>query len=446
MEEESAGARLRRTGVGGLGVRVASMAAQFLAAVVLARVLDADGYGVYAFAMAVVTVATIPAQTGLTNLAVRYTATYHVREEWGALRGLFATLPRWALAYGLSAAAVLLAATYWTKGLGAGAREIPALAWTCPVLVLTPLVALAGGFLRGLGQTVRGLIPELVYLPVGFLILVGAMAVFAEQWLTPGNAMAMRAAAATFAVAVGWAMLARQRPGGPAECRPEPRAREWFRTIMPLSFMGGMMIVNSQTDILMLGWFRDASEIGVYKAAVQGASLIAFVLTAMNTVLAPHLARLYATGEMSGLRELVTKSARVSLAGALPAAIVFWLFGDSLLGWVFGPEFRSGYVPLAVLCLGQVVNASAGSVGFLLNMSGHERDTAMGVTVAAVSNIVLNGVLIPMYGMPGAAMATASSMVLWNVLLVFLARRRTGLDSTFLGLDRSGVKYHDENA
>jgi O-antigen/teichoic acid export membrane protein len=163
------------------------------------------------------------------------------------------------------------------------------------------------------------------------------------------------------------------------------------------------------------------------------AALVAFGLQAVNMVVAPHFARLHARGDDAALQQLVTVSARVIFFFTLPTATVFIVFGDELVRLIFGPEFNSGYLTLIILLIGQLMNASMGSVGLLLSMTGHERETARGVAVAAVSNLILNLSLIPNYGMEGAALASALSVAIWNVLLWRAARRRLGINSLAFG-------------
>jgi len=96
---------------------------------------------------------------------------------------------------------------------------------------------------------------------------------------------------------------------------------------------------------------------------------------------------------------------------------------------VFGPEYDASYGPLLILIAGQAVNSAAGSVGFLLNMTGHERDTAAGMGVAVALNLALNLALIPSWGILGAATATAFSMAVWNGLLWWRVWRKLGINS-----------------
>src|SRR5690606_18332622 len=140
--------------------------------------------------------------------------------------------------------------------------------------------------------------------------------------------------------------------------------------------------------------------------ATQSAELVAFALVIVNTVAAPHIARLHAIGGVEQLQWLVTRCAQLSLLGALPTALVMLLAGDIVLRLVFGGGYQVGYSALAILSVGQLFNVAMGSVGLILNMTGHERETAKGVAIAVLVNVPLNLALIPLLGMTGAAMAT----------------------------------------
>lgn len=151
-------------------------------------------------------------------------------------------------------------------------------------------------------------------------------------------------------------------------------------------------------------------------------------------IIMPQMSRLYAAGDMEALQRLATTSARWILLAGLFAATVLTLFGNLFIAFIFGRIYETAYPALIILTVGQLFNAAFGSVGVLLNMSGHERDTLIGVAIACSMNIALNFVLIPPLGILGAAIATASTLVLWNILLWRKVKKR--LDISSLALSR----------
>ncbi len=480
--------RLLRGGVGSLAIKLGGVGLSFAVAVELARVLGPEGYGVYALVLAIVTVLAVPTQLGLPQLVIRETARAQAGAHWGRLRGLW----RWStrIVWASSAAIALLGlAAVWTFQAHIGQALLYTLVAGFALIPLRALGNLRSAALRGLRHVVAGLLPEQILRP-GLLVLLlfAAVMLFPTQPVTPAVAMTLHALAAALAFAVGAALLAlyrprplarrpqleyalvfialalypiqpltpvqlalhglafaagagliyllRWRPRTPLP-QPEYAARAWLVSILPLSLTAGLQVINTQADILILGLFRPAEDVGVYKVAVQAAMLIPFGLQAVNMVIMPYIARLHAEGDQRRLQRLVTQSARAILALALPLVLAFVFFGDAILSFAFGPEYVRGHTALILLSLGQLVNAAMGSVNVLLNMTGHERETLRGVAVAALANLILNFVLIPTFGLVGAAAATACTFVIWNLLLRRAVWQRIQIESMAFPLRRA---------
>jgi O-antigen/teichoic acid export membrane protein len=194
-------------------------------------------------------------------------------------------------------------------------------------------------------------------------------------------------------------------------------------------------ITYAQVDMLLLGALKDVEQAGIYAMAKWLSGVIGLVVTAVNAVLAPSAASLYTMGNIQGLQNTVTKSARALLFLSLPLTLFLIVFGTPVLQ-LAGKEFARGHFALVVLCIGQLVNAAMGSVGLLLMMTGHERDAAKGIGCGALANAILSVLLIPRFGLEGAAWAASLSLILWNVVLVVVVRRRLDIDSTAFALRR----------
>jgi O-antigen/teichoic acid export membrane protein len=106
--------------------------------------------------------------------------------------------------------------------------------------------------------------------------------------------------------------------------------------------------------------------------------------------------------------------------------------GASFFLRLFGPEFESARLPLLILILSHVINAGAGSVGYLLNMTGHHMVSARVYGITALINIGTNVIGIYLFGITGAAVATVLSMLIWNYWLHVLVSRRLDLSPSIL--------------
>jgi O-antigen/teichoic acid export membrane protein len=298
------------------------------------------------------------------------------------------------------------------------------------------LARLRGAALRGLRHVVAGQLPDMVLRPGLLAILVLVLVLGFGEVVTASRAMALHALAATSALLVGAVLLLRVRPSELGSVQPRFSHRAWGRALIPLGLTAGMMVITRQSDIVLLGLFVEVEQVGIYRVAASASLLVAFGLEAVGAVVAPQIARLYARGELRQLQRLATACSRVSLAVALPAALVFVLYGEWLLGVVVGVEYAGGAAALAILAGGQLVNAGMGLVGLLLNMTGHETVVTRTLALAALGHIVANLLLIPVWGMNGAAVATAGTFILWNLLLARAVSKRLGIASAPFGIGR----------
>jgi O-antigen/teichoic acid export membrane protein len=242
--------------------------------------------------------------------------------------------------------------------------------------------------------------------------------------------MVLHVAAAALTFVAGALLLLHARPAGlRVPSKLEIESRSWLTAALPLSLMGGMLVINQQIGIVILGIFGTAEEVGVYKVVMQGGVLITFGMQAINSIVAPYFSRFHAQGDTRRLQAIVTASARASLLLALPFMVLFVVWGEPLLRLVFGERFGSGYVALVTLAAGYCISVAIGLANTLLNMTGFEQETARSVVVAVAANVLLTLVLTPAFGMNGTAFAAVISFTVWKVQLWIVARRRLGLDS-----------------
>jgi O-antigen/teichoic acid export membrane protein len=200
-------------------------------------------------------------------------------------------------------------------------------------------------------------------------------------------------------------------------------ARELFSVSIPLYLSFIMFLLISWTDTVMLGIFDTAREVGLYTAAAKTAAFVGFFLIAVNYILPPLAAQLYGKGEKRELESLARRTARWNLIFSLTVTIAFLLFGKEILA-LFGYEFIIAYIPLIFLSMGQVVNAGAGSVGYILAMTGYQKILTCISTCSAILNIILNVLLIPSFSIAGAALATGFSLAVWNILSSYFVMKR----------------------
>lgn len=432
-KEESTTLRNRLlAGTGGLlGLRIAFGGLSFTLTILLARALGTGGFGVYSYAFAWIVLLGAPAILGMDQLVVREIAGYHLNSEWGLMRGLL-RMANWAVFLTSLGLALLAATVSWVLRGRWAPQTLPCF-WVA--LLLLPLIALTRvrqAALQGLHRVVLGSIPERLIQPSLLLTLVG-VTYFSPRQLTAPIAMGLNVLATGVAFVIGARWLYQALPPAVKEAEPVYRNATWARSALPLLFLAGVGVLFSQASTLILGTVKGASAVGLYSVADRGAELLTFVMVAQNAAFASTAASLYATRDLERLQRLATKIARWTFLATLPLAIVFIGFGHWFLFYSYGLQFTPAQKALAILSFGQLANVSMGLNGMLLIMTGHESHAATAVGAGAAANIILNLLLVPGWGMEGAAISNASSVILWNVLATLALYRKTGIHSTVLG-------------
>jgi O-antigen/teichoic acid export membrane protein len=209
-----------------------------------------------------------------------------------------------------------------------------------------------------------------------------------------------------------WAFR-RQLPDAFEQASSVYESRHWLQVAFPMFLVTGFALLLNKTDLLMIGLMADPKEVGLYKVATKTASLILFPLSAISTVTAPRIAKLYENQKQKELQELVSTAARWMFGGSLIVAFGLLLSSEFLLG-LFGPAFLQSKPILWILVGGLLANAVSGSVVSLLSMTGHQNESAKVYGACVLLNVGLNAIGISMLGTIGAAIATVVSTVLLN--------------------------------
>lgn len=425
-------AQLLRGGLVGIAVRVASVLAGLVLSISLARILGPENYGVYAFVFSIIAFIGLPVKMGLPTLILRETAKADVASDGAAMSGIWKWSNR---AMGLMAiCAVSGTAFYLWVVSGIDTPRSLALLCALPLIPLFGFTEARSAALNGLRRFGLGGTPGKVIRP---LLVAGILAIFASQQksgVSANQAILLHGLGAAVALCIAIAFLRSVRPDHPGFDAPKTQVRTWLAAILPLTAISGLQIVSHNTDILMIGALATDADVGLYRVALSGANIALFGLTTVNLVLRPYFARAWASGDAVQLQKLATAGARVSIAAALPILVVFWLGGVWLLTLMFGADYNGAYWALVLLCIGQSISALFGPVGNLLTMAGKEWIALTGLLVSTVMNILLNWLLIPIYGIDGAAIATGISVAIWNIILWMLAIKTLGINCSVIPL------------
>ena len=422
---------MRRGSIGSFGYRLIYFFLSFVGAALLARFLGTSGFGAYSLAIAWVGMLNIPAGLGLDKLLVREIAIYQKQASWSLMNGLL----RWANQTALFACiglALVAAIVSWFL-IGHSNPQLLLTFWVSLILLpLTTIRNLRLAAMRGLHHVLLGQLPEMLIQPLLLIVLVGGAYFLLGKDLNSLWAMAFTIVSYWVSFVIGVQLLLKKLPQPVKESSPQYQPKIWMASALPLMFIGAMQVINGRTDALMLGALKGVEAVGVYSVVDRLSGFTLFFQGAINMPLAPLASSLYAAGDMKRLESIISKASLGVLLATLPL-VAFLILGGHWCLSLFGPGFTQGQSALTILSLGQLVNAATGAVAVLLTMSGHEKFTAISIGASAIVNVVLNALLIPPWGVVGAATATSTSIVLMNILMAVWVYKKMGIHSTVLG-------------
>jgi O-antigen/teichoic acid export membrane protein len=405
---------------------------ELVCGLVIARIFHAAGYGTYALVLSWIGLLAIPAAAGFDRYVIREIAVRRARDEWGIIRGL---LSRSRTIVAFASVALALCGAVAAPFVVAGAARETVIALQLGMLAV-PLVAsnrLRQAALQGLGRVVVSQTPESIAQPIALLSLAGILYFATGFERTGALAVAIYVISCAVAWVMGLVIVRRVLPDAIRHATPQKHTGDWLRAAAPFMWILGMNVIMTNSDTILVGMLSGPTEAGTYRLASQMAMLISFPLTCVNMAVAPSVAASYAKGDFAALQATASGAARLIFLLTLPILGVLGFGGHYLLG-LFGPGFQIAWPALMVLAAGQLVNVMMGTSGYLLIMTRHDRAVAVIFACAAVVNVVGSVIMIPILGILGAAIASATALALLSCTFGLFAWRRLEIQATLLPL------------
>lgn len=411
-------------------MKVAGSGLAFGFNVAIARLLGAEGAGLYFLALSVTAIGSVVGRVGLDNALMRFVATHATHGEWDKVRAVHALGMRLAVVVSGALSLICFFAAGWMSEVLFNKPELgEPLRWMSLSILPFAMLNLQAQSLKGLKRIRDAMLLQSIGVPLIGLLLIWPLANAAG---VEGVSWGYLAATALVALLGIWAWR------NTAVSKEEPPFTYLFADLWasckPLFVISLMnRAVLPWTPFFLLGIWASAAEVGVYGAATRLAVLVSFLLITLNNVIAPKFAELHASDDLQAMGQLAQRSATMLTLLVSPLFLLLFIFSDEAMG-LFGPEFSEGGTILAILLAGQLVNVVSGSVGFLLMMSGNE-NTTLNITLASVVlQLALMLILAPRIGGVGAAIASASALATANLLSVYAVYRKLGV-VTFPGIE-----------
>jgi O-antigen/teichoic acid export membrane protein len=407
-------------------IRLVGAGLTYVSTIFLARWLGIFNFGIYVYVFVIVTLLGLALSFGFNSSTLRFLPDYLSRKKWRRLTGFLEQ--SFGIIMGLSATGALLGA-----GLIFAFRSIIEPYYFVPLLVgllCVPVWGLLNQFeatARAFGWVHLAYVPGYIVRPLLIMAIVGGLVFFGRTPDAVSALWAMIGACVIGALGQGVLVYSGVRQRVP-KVKPAFHTRNWFTISLSFAMIDGFRMLLDNADVLMIGRLLDPHSVAVYYAAIRTGGLITFISFAMVALAVPKFAEIHITGTRREMQEFVSGVIQLIFWPSLLAAIAMALIGPLALS-LFGADFEMGYPTMLVVLAGLVLRSATGPVEYMLNMTGHHQDTMRVYALAALANIGLNFLLIPAFGIIGAAMATNTAIVGGNFWLYLLVKKRLGVNA-----------------
>lgn len=424
LTDHSDSSRAQRAAGTAFAIRVVSAALVYLTQVLLARWMGSFEFGVYVYVWTWVLLLGGVVDFGLASSAQRFIPEYSGTQQFALLRG-FLSGSRWIVLALATAWALIAALGIWLFGAWVHSYEVIPLYIACFALPLFTLSRVQDGIARSYDWINLALIPG--YIIRSVLLIAVMAAAYALRFPTDASTAMLAAVATTWLSVLGQTLVMNRRLKRQVEPGPKAyRVRTWLAVSVPIFMVEGFYLLLTYADVIVLQQYRPPDEVAVYYAAAKTLALVAFVYFSVSAAVAHKFSEYHISGNKAELSTLLVASIRWTFWPSLAATIVILALGKPFL-WLFGPQFVDGYYLMFILAIGPLARATIGPVERLLNMVGEQRACAVVYAAAFAANIALCVVLIPLFGVAGAAIAISAAMMLESVLLFAVTKQRLGL-------------------
>ncbi|MCD6522828.1 MAG: flippase, partial [Candidatus Diapherotrites archaeon] len=401
---------------------VFSRLSAFLLKLFLARNLTISEFGLFYLAMAIINSVLLFGIGGFPQGLLRFISFYSGKRDLNSLKGTFVGGMKIII---LLSVIFLITIVMFSKWLSQNIFDMPSLA---PVLIILALSLPLNGTFLAIMETFTALKKLKFVTYFDGILLRSLQIIFVIVFVYLGFGIIGVAISVLlsfiFVLIISIVALKREAPYlFERKIKPQFHTKEYIYYSLPLFMATSLVAISERLDIFMIGLFRNNTDVALYTIALSITAFIPIFLVSLGKIFAPHASELFAKGDLEGLNTLYKSITRWLVIIILPlSSLLFWFSKDVLI-FLFGTPYANASSALRILIVGYSLPSLMGGVNTLLLMSGRSKLTLLNNFLGLISNFVLNLLLIPMWGIAGAAIATSFSMVFVNLLGLFQLKR-----------------------
>jgi O-antigen/teichoic acid export membrane protein len=425
-DQKALNALAKGAGVTAIGMMI-SKALTYLYRVSIARFLGPDAYGQLSLALMVTGIASTIAYLSLGQGLQKFIPEFRNRDDRASIKGIVLNALELTIPLSIAIFCIIFFGAEFIATQVFENQElvhlIQILAFTIPIgQVSSVFIDTTVGFNKIIYETLTvRVIQNIVQVVVTIVLLLLGFQVASAAWgWLAGSILTLFLGFYFMEAKIGPILL--------SKVKPKYHRKEILKYSTPLVLSGIIGTLMGWADTGLLGYYMTDFEVGLYNTALPTAFLILLPHKAIGSL---------ALTSFSDLKERNSEAIEHSLQTAtywvfslvFPTFLILLIFSEQSLLILFGEEYRSASAALSILATGYLLDASVGRVGSILQSKGMTQYILYNNIAALTLNIILNIILIPFYGIIGAAIATASSTIIQNLLMFIEVWSKEGIIS-----------------
>lgn len=408
-------------------VRLVGALASLVMTYAVATMLPPNEAGNFFLAFTILTVIGMLSTLGYTTSFVRFIGGSYATQNWAVMNSVFWTGIKISLSFSIFLSAALFFMSSYIANLFLNDLGMESLIQSLAIIIpFFALYQLIGFAFQGLHKSKISTFFCHILSPFLFIIIIAFFHLIQEPLNTAQNTMNIFAIASILTAIFGIFFWYSQEITKVAADHSENS--QLVRSAIPVWCAMSMTMVVQWGSQIISGMYLLSDELAVLFVALRFSLLTTFILIAINLYAAPRFAASAKTNKKDEIRSTSIMCSRVMFTAATPIVLILF-FGAEFFMSLFGEEYIIGSNILRILVVGQYVNVITGSVAFLLNMTGHEKDMRNVVFFSGPLAIILGLLLIPSYGLTGAASSTAIAVASQNLLAAVFVKKRLGFNT-----------------
>ncbi|MBY6186813.1 oligosaccharide flippase family protein [Marinobacter hydrocarbonoclasticus] len=402
-----------------------SAGASFLMSVFVARSLGVEESGYFFLSLTLITVLSMLCLQGYNNILVRFIASYKAEVQPGKITTIYNITLVKVFGASIFCSAIVYFSSGWISSVVFGMPGLTTVLAVMSLSILPLAICQHASFcFQGTKSVASAMMFRNGVVPIVFILLALSL-----SYLVDLDFSGIFLLSSLFGSVLAVLIFTRQNNVNLTETHFSDSVLEDIRPIQLDMFLVIVLgLVIQWSSQLIVGVFLSPEDIAYFSTAQRTAMLTSFILVAVNSIVAPKFASAYASGNKDRLRFLSIYSSRMLFIVATPVLFFIIFFAEFIMSF-FGAGFTEGANILRVLALGQFINVATGSVGYLLQMTGLEKDVRNNMVISGIILLTLSPLLTVQYGVIGGALATAIAVSTQNILCVYKVYLKLGFNT-----------------